>query len=327
MGYVRGEDQYLNWADKILKEGEATDDRTNVGTIEVFGSPRMKIDLREEFPLLTTKHVPHRLISSELAWMLHGDTNLKYLSEHNNHIWDDWPYKNYVQQTENRTVTKDETMTQEWTAGMREFSDRILNDADFAEKWGELGPVYGRQWRNWKNYDESTTDQLATIQTALRQRTKSLSRRLIVSAWNVGELAEMEKAGLPPCHTFYQFNSSSETNPETGKPYLDLILFQRSADWFLGVPFNMAQYAMLLKAMAQVTDHDPRFFYHSFGSAHIYKNHIDQMKEQLSRRGHLYPAPQLAIETSVKDIGEFEPEDFRINGYQHHPAIKGKVAV
>lgn len=324
MTYKRGEEQYLDWAERILEDGESSDDRTRVGTIELFGEPSMQIDLRKEFPLLTSKAVPHRLIRSELAWMLRGDTNLRYLAEQNNHIWDEWPFTSYLR-TNNIAVP--EQGTDEWKQLLNEYLEQVMNDDEFSQEYGELGPVYGHQWRAWQGYDGSSIDQLATIEDALRTHNKKLGRRLIVSAWNVGDLEAMDKAGLPPCHTLYQFNSSTMLDSETGKPYLDLQLYQRSADWFLGVPFNMAQYSLLLAAMAQTTDHIPRYFFHKFGSAHIYKNHVNQVKEQLSRRDELLPPAQLSLNQDVANVGSFEADDFIIENYQHHAAIKGQVAI
>ena len=154
-----------------------------------------------------------------------------------------------------------------------------------------------------------------------------MGRRLIVSAWNAAQIEEMSKSGLPPCHTLFQFNASDQHDPETGKKYLDMQLYQRSADWFLGVPFNMAQYAMMLSAMAQTTGRTPRYFTHTFGSAHIYNNHIDQIKEQLSRRGETYPAPRLELNPEITDIGDFDAKDFKVVDYQSHPSIRAQIAI
>lgn len=318
----RAEMQYLSIARQILEEGEPTDDRTGVGTLDLFGEPQMAYDLREEFPLLTTKNVATKAVRSELAWMLHGDTNLRYLAEHENHIWDEWPFVAYLKKTSQPIP---EQGTEEWKTAKTTYLQRVMGDVAFAEEYGNLGPIYGHQWRAWSDYDGNPIDQLRIAQDQIRSG--KASRRIIVSAWNVSDLEEMSKAGLPPCHTLFQFNASNQTDPETGKKYLDMKMYQRSADWFLGVPFNMAQYAMLLSAMAQTTDRTPRYFYHTFGSAHIYKNHIEQIEEQLSREGDLYEAPRLQLNPDVTDIGEFEAEDFKIVGYKHHPSIKAQVAI
>lgn len=318
----RAELQYLSIAEQILEEGEATDDRTGVGTLDLFGEPQMAYDLREEFPLLTSKSVATKAVRSELAWMLHGDTNLRYLTEHDNHIWDEWPFVAYLRRTKQEIP---EQGSEEWRQVKGEYLAKVLADKAFADEYGELGPVYGHQWRAWEGYDGEPIDQLRIAQDQIRSG--KASRRIIVSAWNAGDLDEMSKAGLPPCHTLFQFNASNATDPDTGKKYLDMKMYQRSADWFLGVPFNMAQYAMLLSAMAQTTDRTARYFYHTFGSAHIYKNHIEQVREQLSRQGELYTPPRLELNPNVTDIGDFDADDFKVVGYKHHPAIKGQVAI
>jgi thymidylate synthase len=317
------EDQYLDLAERILEEGEVRGDRTGVGTRELFGE-QMKFDLRDEFPALTTKKVALGNVRSELAWMLHGDTNLRYLAEHNNHIWDEWPFVPYLRQT-NQNVP--EQGGDDRKAKKAAYIEQILSDDQFAATYGELGPIYGHQWRAWDGYDGQPIDQLRNIQEAIRTEDRDMGRRLIVSAWNAAQIDEMSKSGLPPCHTLFQFNASEQADPETGKKYLDMQLYQRSADWFLGVPFNMAQYAMMLSAMAQTTDRTPRYFTHTFGSAHIYNNHIDQVEEQLLRRDDLKPAPRLELNPDVKDIGDFQAEDFKIVGYTSHPAIRGQVAI
>lgn len=317
------EDQYLDLAERILEEGEVRGDRTGVGTRELFGE-QMKFDLRDEFPALTTKKVALGNVRSELAWMLHGDTNLRYLAEHNNHIWDEWPFVPYLRQT-NQNVP--EQGGDEWKAKKAAYIEQILSDDQFAATYGELGPIYGHQWRAWDGYDGQPIDQLRNIQEAIRTEDRDMGRRLIVSAWNAAQIDKMSKSGLPPCHTLFQFNASEQADPETGKKYLDMQLYQRSADWFLGVPFNMAQYAMMLSAMAQTTDRTPRYFTHTFGSAHIYNNHVDQVEEQLLRRDDLKPTPRLELNPDVKDIGDFQAEDFKIVGYTSHPAIRGQVAI
>lgn len=320
--YYRAEDQYLDIAQTILNEGEPTDDRTGVGTLDCFGEPQMTIDLREEFPLLTTKKVFYKSVLSELTWMLHGDTNLRYLVEHNNRIWDEWPFVSYL-----RRIGQDvpEQGSEAWNTSMKDYRTRVLADTAFAAEYAELGPVYGHQWRAWEGVNGDVYDQLSIAQDQIRSG--QASRRVIVSAWNVGELDAMNESGLPPCHTLFQFNASNQQDPETGKKYLDMKLYQRSADWFLGVPFNMAQYALMLSAMAQTTGRTPRKFIHTFGSAHIYKNHIPQVQEQLARRDDLFEPATLTLNPEVHDIGDFEPEDFIITGYQSHPAIKGQVAI
>lgn len=320
----RAEDQYLDWAEKILQDGEPTDDRTGVGTLDYFGEPQLKVDLRHDFPLLTTKFVATKQIRSELAWMLHGDTNLQYLAKHNNHIWDEWPFVSYLDRAR---IPRPKQGSDTWNQLKSDYLQKIIDDDSFAHEYGELGPVYGHQWRAWQDCNGKPIDQLKNAQEQIRSHNPKTLRRIIVSAWNVGDLAAMDKAGLPPCHTLFQFNASRRRDPDSNKPYLDLKLYQRSADWFLGVPFNLVQYSMLLSAMAQATDHTPRYFYHTFGSAHIYKNHIDQIRQQLSRRNNLYDVPQLSLNPVIHEIGDFDADDFTITNYQYHPAIKGRVAI
>lgn len=322
MALPRAETQYLQYAEQILREGEPTDDRTGVGTLDLFGSPQMEYDLREEFPLLTSKFVATKPVRTELSWMLSGDTNLRYLADQGNHIWDEWPFVAYLRRMGQDVPTQG---TPEWSAQMSEYLEHVQQDDEFAVQYGDLGPVYGYQWRSWPGYNGEHIDQLAIAQRQIREQ--KASRRIIVSAWNVGQLDEMSKSGLPPCHMFFQFNASNQTDPYTGQKYLDMKMYQRSADWFLGVPFNMAQYAMLLSAMAQSTDRTPRKLTHTFGSAHIYKNHIPQVEEQLTRAHDLYDAPSLVLNPDVHDIGEFQADDFKIRGYTHHPAIKAQVAI
>lgn len=320
LGY---EDQYLNIAEAILEEGEVCNNRTGTGTYELFGE-QMKFDLREGLPVLTTKKIALGNIASELTWMLHGDTNLRYLAERNNHIWDEWPFVSYLRQT-HQVIP--EQGSDEWKAKKTAFTQQIIEDELFAKAFGELGPVYGRQWRAWQGCDGKTVDQLRDVQEAILTRNRSMGRRLIVSAWNAAQIDEMMKSGLPPCHMMFQFNVSEIADPKTGKNYLDMHLYQRSADWFLGVPFNMVQYALLVSAMSQTTGHTPRYFTHSFGSAHIYTNHVDQIREQLSRRDDIKPTPRLELNPDITDIGQFEPEDFEIVGYTYHPAIRAQVAI
>lgn len=295
--------QYLDLLETILEKGTEKKERTGTGTISRFGH-QMRFDLNEGFPAITTKKLHLKSIIYELLWFLNGDTNLSYLAKNNVHIWDDWPYKRYKNSAEFAGET------------IREFSQKVAEDDVFAEKWGELGPVYGKQWRNF-----SGTDQIKWVVNEIKylQENKESpnGRRLIVSAWNPPEVEEMAKAGLPPCHTLFQFYVND------GK--LSCQLYQRSADVFLGVPFNIASYALLTMMMAQVTDLQPGDFVHTFGDVHIYSNHIEQVKLQLTREP--YPLPQMKINPDVKDIFDFKYEDFELVNYQAHPHIKGEVAV
>jgi thymidylate synthase len=306
--------QYLDLLRDIRDHGEGKDDRTGTGTRSVFGR-QIRFDLSEGFPAVTTKKLYMRSIIHELLWFLNGDSNLEYLAQNDVHIWDEWPYRNYVQQTTGKTVMAADTQTTAWRDGMKEFVDKVANDHAFAQKWGNLGPVYGYQWRHWPDGKGGEIDQIQRAVDTLKNN--PTSRRNIVSAWNVADIDEMAIAGLPPCHTMFQFYVVN------GK--LSCQLYQRSADTFLGVPFNIASYALLTHMMAQVTGLKPGEFVHTFGDAHIYNNHIDQVNEQLSREP--YPLPKLVLNPKVKNIFDFKFEDITLENYQSHPAIKAPIAV
>ncbi len=296
------EGQYLDLLREILEDGVQKGDRTGTGTLSVFGR-QMRFDLAEGFPLLTTKRVFLRGIIHELLWFLAGESNIKPLVDANVHIWDDWPYRHY------KEVTGDASLDQQ------SFIAKIKDDAAFAAQWGDLGPVYGVQWRRWPNPDGTTTDQIANAIEMIR--TNPDSRRIIVSAWNPAEIEEMAKAGLPPCHTLFQFYVHD------GK--LSLQLYQRSADVFLGVPFNIASYALLLMMVAQVTGLQAGEFVHTLGDAHLYLNHLDQAREQLTREPRVLP--QMRINSAVREIDGFTVGDFELAGYEPWPAIKAPIAV
>lgn len=306
--------QYQDLLLDIKTNGTKKDDRTGTGTMSVFGR-QMRFNLEEGFPLLTTKKMYLRSIIHELLWFIAGDNNLEYLAKNDVHIWDEWPYRNYVQQTENRKVTPEETHSEQWRDGMKKFVETIASDHEFALKWGSLGPIYGYQWRHWPDGKGGEIDQLSrAIETI---KTNPDSRRIIVSAWNTADIDEMAIAGLPPCHTLFQFYVLD------GK--LSCQLYQRSADTFLGVPFNIASYAMLTMMVAQVTGLKPGDFVHTIGDAHLYLNHLDQVDEQLSRTPK--PLPTLSLNPDITNIYDFKFEDFTLNGYDPHPAIKAPIAV
>ena len=295
--------QYLDLLETILEKGTKKEDRTGTGTISRFGH-QMRFDLNEGFPIVTTKKLHLKSIIYELLWFLNGDTNLQYLAKNNVHIWDDWPYRRY----KNSSDFQGETI--------REFAQKVADNDDFAKKWGELGPVYGKQWRDFSGTDQIkwVVDQIKYLQ---ENKESPNGRRLIVSAWNPPEVEEMAKAGLPPCHTLFQFYVNDNK--------LSCQLYQRSADVFLGVPFNIASYALLTMMMAQVTGLQPGDFVHTFGDVHIYSNHIEQVKLQLTREP--FPLPTMKINPDVKNIFDFKYEDFELMDYQAHPHIKGVVAV
>lgn len=306
--------QYLQLLQDIRDNGTGKDDRTGTGTRSVFGR-QMRFDLSQGFPAVTTKKLYMRSIIHELLWFIAGDNNLEYLAQNDVHIWDEWPYRNYVEQTENRKVTPEETHTEAWTSGMKQFTDRIATDHEFAVKWGNLGPIYGYQWRHWPDRNGGEIDQLQRAIDTIKNN--PTSRRNIISAWNVADIDEMAIAGLPPCHTMFQFNVRSDK--------LDCQLYQRSADTFLGVPFNIASYALLTSMIAQVTGLKPGEFVHTFGDAHIYNNHIDQVNEQLTREP--LPLSTLKLNPDVKNIFDFRFEDIELVGYESHPPIKAPIAV
>lgn len=290
--------QYLDLMQHVLDKGIKKEDRTGTGTLSVFGH-QMRFDLSEGFPLLTTKKVFLRGIIHELLWFLAGDTNIKYLVDNKVGIWNEWPHANYVKQTGD-------------AISLEAFVERIREDEAFAQKWGGIGPGYGHQWRSWPTPEGGHIDQIAQVVGQIK--TNPDSRRLIVSAWNV---AEVEKMALPPCHTLFQFYVAD------GR--LSCQLYQRSADIFLGVPFNIASYALLTMMIAQVCDLEPGDFVHTLGDAHIYSNHLEQTREQLSRE--TYPLPKMKINPEVKDLFAFTIDDFELVDYQCHPPIKAPVAV
>jgi len=262
--------QYLNLLNRILTEGTQKGDRTGTGTLSIFGH-QMRFDLRDGFPLLTTKKLHLKSIIYELLWFLRGDTNVRYLQEHGVRIWNEW-----------------------------------------ADENGELGPVYGHQWRSWPDYKGGTIDQIKNVVEMIKHNPDS--RRMLVTAWNP---AEVEDMALPPCHCLFQFY--------VAEGRLSLQLYQRSADSFLGVPFNIASYALLLQMIAQVTGLEAGEFIHTTGDTHLYLNHLEQAKLQLTREPR--PLPKMKINPDVKDIFDFKYEDFELIGYDPLPHIPGVVAV
>ena len=294
----------------IRDNGVLKENRTGVDTLSVFGR-QLRFDLSEGFPAMTTKKLFMRGIIHELIWFLKGSTNIKYLVDNDIHIWDEWPYKHYLLEN-GKTVP--EINGEKWNEGIKEFTNRIKTDDKFAKKWGELGPVYGYQWRRWRTPD-GEIDQIArAIETIKRDPN---SRRIIVSAWNVADIDEMAKAGLPPCHLLFQFYVAD------GK--LSCQMYQRSADTFLGVPFNIASYSLLTMMMAQVCGLKPGDFVHTFGDTHLYVNHLEQVDEQLSREPR--PLPTMKINPKIKNIDDFKFEDFELLNYDPHPAIRAPIAV
>ena len=285
--------QYLDLLDHILKAGVKKEDRTGTGTTSVFGY-QMRFDLKEGFPLVTTKKCHLKAIISELLWFIEGSTDERRLAEIN------------FGDTAANLIGKKTV----WTANAdAQGKDLGYTNTDTIK---ELGPVYGAQWRSWKGTDGNSIDQLTELINQIK--TNPDSRRMILSAWNVGEI---EKMALPPCHTFFQFYVAE------GK--LSCQLYQRSADSFLGVPFNIASYALLTMMIAQVCDLEVGDFVHTFGDAHIYSNHYDQVRLQLTREP--YAKPTMKINPSIKNIEDFKMSDFELVGYESHESIKGQMAV
>ncbi|MDR4933912.1 thymidylate synthase [Companilactobacillus paralimentarius] len=316
---MHNEQQYLDLLQYVLNQGHKKSDRTGTGTISTFGY-QMRFNLQESFPILTTKKIPFGLIKSELLWFLHGDTNIKYLLEHHNHIWDEWAFKNYIESADytgpdmsdfGRRSLVDTDFAKEYKVQKDKFDQAILTDTTFAQKFGNLGDVYGAQWRHWQKRDGGFIDQIANVIDQIKKTPDS--RRLIVSAWNPEDVPTM---ALPPCHTLFQFYVNENK--------LSCQLYQRSGDLFLGVPFNIASYALLTHLIARETGLEVGEFIHTLGDAHIYLNHLDQVKEQLSRKPTM--GPQLEIK-SDKSIFEIEASDIIVNDYNPQPAIKAPVAV
>ena len=260
---------YLQLLETVLKSGVERQDRTGTGTKSIFGY-QMSFDLREKFPLLTTKKVHLRSIIYELLWFLRGDTNIKYLKDNNVRIWDEW-----------------------------------------ADENGDLGRIYGAQWRSWQKPDGKYLDQISTVVENIKKN--PYSRRHLVVAFNPGELDQM---ALPPCHAFFQFHVANA--------HLSCQLYQRSADLFLGVPFNIASYSLLTMMMAQVCGLKPGFFVHTFGDVHLYLNHIEQAKQQLKREPRTLPVMKIQPASS---LFEYQYENFKLVGYDPHPTIKAEIAV
>ncbi len=312
---ITSEQQYLDLLKDILKNGVKKPVWGNPGVYikGVFGR-QIRFDLSKGFPLLTTKKVFMRGITHELIWFLRGDSNIKYLVDNDVHIWDEWGYQRYKVKNEKLKVKS--LLTQD------QYIEKIKQDNKFAKEYGDLGPVYGVQWRKWKAQGGKTIDQLGWVINKLKDPKQRFRKHLIVSAWNPAYIYEMassreESVALPPCHTMFHLNVLGNR--------LNLQLYQRSADIFLGVPFNIASYSLLLLMIAQVTGLKAGEFVHTFGDVHIYSNHIKAIKEQLKRKPRKFP--KIKLNQKVKNIDNFKFEDIEVVDYDPHPPIKAEVTV
>lgn len=292
--------QYLDLLQKILAEGSDRMDRTGVGTRAIFGA-QMRFDLSQGFPLLTTKRVYWKTAFKEILWMLSGGTNIKPLIQQNVHIWSDWPHKKFCDATGS-------------DVSMEAFEHMILDDDDFAAKWGDLGPVYGKQWRAWRTEDGREIDQVSEVIEMLKNN--PTSRRIIFEGWNVGELDQM---ALPPCHKTYQFFVDVSTNRLSG------MLYQRSVDAFLGLGFNIANMALIMHLLAMEAGYEVGELVWIGADTHIYHNHFEQVAEQLAREPRSWP--RLLMKHQHKSIFDYTIDDFEMVGYDPHPAIAAPVAV
>lgn len=311
---VLADKEYLKLCHHIIENGILKDDRTGVGTKSVFGY-QMRFDLSKGFPLLTTKKINFNLIWSELLWFIKGDTNIKFLLENNNNIWNEWAFKKWVESADyhgpsmenfGHRVLVDSEFKQRYDEQVEKFKNLILNDEIFSSKYGDLGNVYGKQWRNFNG-----VDQLKNAVDTIKKNPES--RRIIVSAWNPIEIDSM---ALPPCHTMFQFYVTDNK--------LSCQLYQRSGDVFLGVPFNIASYSLLTILVAKECGLEVGEFVHTLGDAHIYTNHFEQVELQMSRSP--YELPKLKI-NNFESIFDLTIEDVELTDYRHHPFIKAPIAV
>lgn len=302
--------QYLDLMQEVLDHGIQKVDRgTDIKLFSLFGR-QTRYDLSQGFPLLTTKRVYWKGVLHELYWFMSGQTNIKYLVDNNVHIWDDYPYKMYAKRAEEGKVDK---LTKD------QFIDAIKNDVKFAKRFGNLPRIYGEMWRSWPTRSKRTIDQLAFVLKEMKEDPDA--KNLIVTSWNPEYLYTMatlkDASRFPICHNMYQVSNRN------GK--LSLQLYQRSADLFLGVPFNIASYSLLVLILAQIQGLEVGEFVHTFGDVHIYENHIPQVKEQLSRTPR--PFPKVMIDPSVKSLADFRPEHVTLEDYDPHPMMKAELTV
>jgi thymidylate synthase len=310
--------QVINHADRqyhellrdILQNGRESPDRTGTGTLKVFGKT-LNFDLAEGFPLLTTKRVWFHGVKEELLWFIRGERNIRPLVLKGVNIWNEWPFKRYLE-AKGLDQIHPATTPEEWETRLDDFVKRVKEDEDFSLQWGDLGPVYGYQWRHWRTPEGKEIDQLADAIDLIKNKPES--RRIIVSAWNPGDL---EDVALPPCHMSYQFQVDGDK--------LNCMMYQRSVDTFLGLPFNIASYALLTETIAKITDKKPGNLTLALGDTHLYLNHLEKVETQLARDP--LPLPKLLLEPSINDIDDIPSEAITISGYDPHPAIKAPISV
>jgi len=294
------ERQFLALLDRVLDKGDPRSDRTGVGTKSLFGE-LLRFDLSGgQVPILTTKRVYWKTAVKEMLWFLTGGTNIRELLQENVRIWSDWPLDKYRSATGERISQED-------------FEARVLADEEFARTWGELGPVYGKQWRRWVDSEGREHDQIGTLIDTLKHN--PASRRMLYNAWNVSEIDQM---AMPPCHMVYQFHVNSRNE-------LSCLIFQRSCDLFLGAPFNFAGGAALVHMLAQQADLKPGELVWVGGDVHIYLNHVEQVRQLIAREPR--PLPTMTLKRRAASIDDYRIEDFEVTGYDPHPAIHGEVAV
>ncbi len=292
--------QYLDLLRRVLERGDERLDRTGVGTRSLFGE-LLRFDMSAgQVPIITTKRVYWKTAVKEMLWFLSGGTNIRELLQQNVRIWSDWPLARYRSEAGH-------------DISQAEFEERVVADAEFARRWGELGPVYGKQWRRWLDADGREHDQIATLVETLKKN--PASRRMLFHAWNVGELDRM---ALPPCHMVYQFHVNSRGE-------LNCLMFQRSCDLFLGWSFNQVGGSALLLMLAQQAGLTPGELVWVGGDVHVYLNHVDQAREQISREPR--PFPTMRLTQQAASIDDYRIEDFEVAGYDPHPPIHGDVAV
>lgn len=297
---IHQEQQYLDLLSKLIEEGDERVDRTGVGTRAIFGH-QMRFDLSQGFPVFTTKKVFWKTAFKEMLWMLSGGSNIRELLQQNVHIWSEWPHKKYCEETGD-------------TMGLKEFEAQVLEDDAFALKWGDLGPVYGKQWRHWKTRDGGEIDQVQYVIDQLKEN--PTGRRILWDGWNVAELDEM---ALPPCHKHYQFFV------QPGSKKLCGAMIQRSADSFLGLAWNVCNLALVTTLLAEQTGYEPGEIVWFGLDVHLYLNHIEQAKEQISRAPRAFP--KLVLKKKRDSLFNYTIDDFELDGYDPHPHIAAAVAI